>query len=422
MGDAQGRAARGAGLTMRVELAVIATHLAPAVGYGGVAESTTNLVRAWAAEGRSVLVCASDGSTVGRVDPRSVCPDHDVEIRLYRAHWFKRWGFGLGALGRVARACWRAETVYISGIATWPTSLGALCALLFRRRYVVAPRGGLMPAHVREIRRTKPHKWLFYSWITLPTLARARQIHAASSLERDGVRRLLPKAEVVVVPNGVDTTVWARTKFRALEPGLVWCFVGRIAPDKGILRFLRIWARLRRPDDWFLLVGDGPGQYYQEVRDLATECRPMIQLLGYRDRAGVREALAACHLLVLPSGIEGGERENFGNVVAEVLAVGRPAMVAKGLAWDFIEDAGIGVLFERDDAAIMRAIRRVQAWREDRYGAMCGAARQYAEDRLDLRRMAHVLGEIVTGRPPDPESSSRIVGHSAAPGDRAQTI
>jgi glycosyltransferase involved in cell wall biosynthesis len=399
---------------MRVELAVIATHLAPAVGYGGVAESTTNLVRAWTAEGRNVLVCASDGSTVGRVDPRSVCADRNVEIQLYRAHWFKRWGFGLGALWRVPRACWRAETVYVSGIATWPTSLGAVCSLLLRRPYVVAPRGGLMTAHVQEIRRTKPYKWLFYRWITLPTLARALWIHAASSLEREGVRRLLPNSEVMVVPNGVDTAAWARAAPRALDSGLVWCFIGRIAPDKGILRFLRIWARLRRPGDRFLLVGNGRGQYYQEVRDLATECGPLIELIGYRDRAGVREALAACHVLVLPSGIETGERENFGNVVAEAFAIGRPVVVAQGLAWDGIEDAGIGLRFGRDDAGIMQVIQRVQAWREDRYAAMCDAARQYAEDRLDLRRMAYALGEIVTGRPPH----FRIASPSIARPDR----
>jgi len=47
------------------------------------------------------------------------------------------------------------------------------------------------------------------------------------------------------------------------------------------------------------------------------------------------ELLATSNFLVLPSGLEeaGGMRENFGNVVAEAMASGRPVLVARGLAW-----------------------------------------------------------------------------------------
>jgi len=37
--------------------------------------------------------------------------------------------------------------------------------------------GGLMPEHVDLIRREKPHKWLYYRWLTFPTLRRAIAVH-----------------------------------------------------------------------------------------------------------------------------------------------------------------------------------------------------------------------------------------------------
>ncbi|MDD5034715.1 MAG: glycosyltransferase, partial [Methylococcaceae bacterium] len=170
---------------------MVATHIPPAKGYGGVSVTAGVLTRAWAERGRRIALVAADESLDGRLRPEDVQLGKAVEVTLYRCYGFRRWGFGLGAIPKLFALCRKAPVVYIHGIATWPATLAAVFCSLLRRPFMVAVHGGLMPEHVELIRRRKPHKWLYYQWLTLPTLRQAHAVHCTSETEADGVRGLL---------------------------------------------------------------------------------------------------------------------------------------------------------------------------------------------------------------------------------------
>ena len=108
---------------------VVTTHIAPARGYGGPAVCAAELVRAWARSGHSIILCTSDATEGGRLTAADLSLGERVAVKLYHAYWARRWGFGLGALKQVLTVCRRSKGIYVSGIATWPTTLGALfCA------------------------------------------------------------------------------------------------------------------------------------------------------------------------------------------------------------------------------------------------------------------------------------------------------
>jgi glycosyltransferase involved in cell wall biosynthesis len=384
----------------RPDVVLIATHIAPARGFGGVAESAAALARAWAQQERRFSVAASDGSCGPSITPADVGLPQSTPVRLYRAHWAMRWGFGLGAPVALWKACREASTAYVCGIATWPTTWAYVCCRLLGRPYVAAPRGGLMPAHVAHIRRHKPLKWLFYLLFVLPALRRARAVHAAGDPERDGVRALLPDVRVEVIPNGVDIAFWrAPPRRRAAGDGVRFCYVGRLSPEKGILSFLRVWLAARSPGDSLTIVGDGDGDYADAVRRTAQSSGGAAVMAGVTDRSGVRAALAACDFVVLPSGMEAGDvRENFGNALAEGLAVGRPALVVRGLAWDELAATGAGILFDPTDDGAGAAVRQAGAISLDAYAAMAAAASAFAASRLDLDVAAARLWRVVAPR------------------------
>lgn len=388
----------------RPDVVLVATHIAPARGFGGVAESAAALGRAWARQGRRFSVAASDGSCGAPITLPDVGLPDTVAVRLYRARWATRWGFGLGAPAVLWRACRAASAAYVCGVATWPTTLAYLFCRLLGRPYVGAPRGGLMPAHVAHIRRNRPLKWLFYLLFVLPALRRAHAVHAASDLERDGVLALLPDARVEVIPNGVDAAFWRRPPPpRGAGDGLRLCYVGRLNPEKGILSFLRVWLAVRRPGDRLTIVGEGEGDYAAAVRRLALDSGGAAVMAGAVDRQGVRAALAACDFVVLPSGMEAGDvRENFGNALAEALAVGRPALVVRGLAWDGLAAAGAGILFDPTDDGAAAAIGRARdiSRDADAYAAMAAAASTFAATRLDLDAAAAALWKTIVDRNP----------------------
>lgn len=375
--------------------ALIATHMAPARGFGGVAECAAAVARAWARQGRPFSVTISDGSRGPALRPEDMGLPAEVPIHLYRASWPVRWGFGWGAVAAVWAACRDAASCYICGIATWPTTLAYLFCRGLGRPYVAATHGGLMPAHVAHIRRNKPLKWLFYRLLVLPALRRAAAIHVTSRLEEDGVRAWLPDAPIVEIPNGIDVGFWhSPPRVRRAGDGMRLCYVGRLSREKGILRFLEIWNKVRGPADHLTIVGSGDGSYAAATHALAAHIGDAVTLTGALDRIGVRQALAACDFLVLPSGLEDGDvRENFGIAAAEALAAGRPLLVPRGLAWDMAEREGFGILFTPDETGVTAALKRAAAVDPASYAQ---AAAAWAAVHCDLDETAERLWQAVS--------------------------
>ncbi|MGZ5051699.1 MAG: glycosyltransferase family 4 protein [Methylobacter sp.] len=377
-----------------MDVGIVTTHIPPAKGYGGVSVTAEVLTKAWAELGYKMRLVSSDESISGRLRPEQVCLGDQVEVRLYRCYGFRRWGFGLGAIPELFKLCLQAPVVYIHGIATWPSTLAALFCVLLRRPFMIAVHGGLMPEHVALIRREKPHKWLFYKWLTFPTLRRAIAVHCTSDTEIKGVRDVLGKdARILMVPNGIDSRDLHVAEYPAGE-GLKLCFLGHVQQEKGINAFIRAWLKVRRPGDTLTVAGRSvDGDYFEEFQELLEQAKGSIRYRGYLSRDEVMALLADSHFLVLPSGLEeaGGMRENFGNVVAEAMAVGRPVLVAKGLAWDHLESFGVGFVFERNEASVSDALRRAQALDSWDWQQMSWYGRQYVEQQLDPVR----LGERV---------------------------
>jgi glycosyltransferase involved in cell wall biosynthesis len=384
-----------------MDVGVVATHVPPAKGYGGVSVTAGVLTRAWAELGHEITAVASDESMDGRLKPEDVQLGDGVKVSLYRSYGFKRWGFGLGAIPKVFALCWQAPVVYIHGIATWPCTLAALFCMLLGRPFMVALHGGLMPEHVVLIRRRKPHKWLYYKLLTFPTLRRALGVHCTSETEAEGARRVLGgDARILLVPNGVDSRDVAVADCPGGE-GTTICFLGHIQQEKGINGFIRAWLRTRRPADRLVVAGRSvDGAYFEEFQRLASKAEGAISYRGYLGRDEVSALLASSHFLVLPSGLEeaGGMRENFGNVVAEAMAAGRPVLVARGLAWDHVETIGAGFLFDRTPSSVCEVLRRVQALKPSEWQEMSRNARRHVERNLDPVKLAKRVWQVLLDR------------------------
>jgi glycosyltransferase involved in cell wall biosynthesis len=389
-----------------MDVGIVTTHIPPAKGYGGVSVTASVLTKAWAERGHKMALVASDESIGGRLRTEEVMLGEQVDVRLYRCYGFRRWGFGLGAIPMVLRLCLEAPVVYIHGIATWPSTLAAIFCTLLRRPFMVAVHGGLMPEHVALIRREKPHKWLYYKLLTFPTLRRAIAVHCTSATEAQGTRDVLGKdVSILLVPNGIDSR-FIQVAEQPASPGKQICFLGHIQQEKGINAFIKAWLKVRQPSDRLVVAGRSvDGAYFQEFEDLLVQAKGAISYFGYLERDRVLDLLAASHFLVLPSGLEaaGGMRENFGNVVAEAMAVGRPVLVAKGLAWDHLEALGAGFVFERNEDSVCAALAKAQALDSSEWQQMSLIGRLYVEQELDPIKLGDKVWQML--KKPDQAST-----------------
>ena len=238
-----------------IEAAIITTHIDPALGYGGPAVSAAVLTTALAKMGRQLVLCSSNASDQTALTPEDVDFGENVNVILYPCQWFKRWGFSLRAIALIFNVCRKAPTVYINGIATWPTSLAAVWCSVMKRRFVVSLRGGLMAEHIHMLRQKKIHKWIYYQVLTLPTLRCSAAIHCTSSIEADAAKQFIDRrSNVAVIPNGIDMES-IKPKSMPRRDGLILCYAGRISIEKGINEFIRAWLKRKRQIDKLIVVG-----------------------------------------------------------------------------------------------------------------------------------------------------------------------
>lgn len=136
------------------------------------------------------------------------------------------------------------------------------------------------------------------------TLERADGVLALGDLWAERLRGLAPRANVVVVPNGVRA-VDAVAQPVGGEP-VHAVFLGDVTDDKGVFVLLDAWAKAEIGGPVARLTIGGAGQL-DRARATVDELGigRSVELRGWIDPAGVPALLRSAHLLVLPSRAEG---------------------------------------------------------------------------------------------------------------------
>lgn len=139
-------------------------------------------------------------------------------------------------------------------------------------------------------------------------------------------------------------------------------YVGSLFPRKGVDVLLRALTRLKERGDWHLtIVGGGPEE--RVLKEISEEELPgRVTFVGPATMAGVKEAMYAANLVVIPSVTDKLNRSEGIPVVAmEALAAKCPVIASRlsGIP-ELIEDCVTGYLFEPGDTAeLSRKIEHV---------------------------------------------------------------
>ncbi len=207
-------------------------------------------------------------------------------------------------------------------------------------------------------------RWVKELWITLferTTLARASAVHATAPLEGSELVSLgLPAPNVHFIPNGVerpaDPAPLSDGPFAEL-PSRYVLFLSRISWKKGLDRLIQAWQWV--PDMPLVIAGNDEESYQPRLVEL-------VRSLGLSDRIIFLGPVKDRHkwalyshaeLFVLPS-----YSENFGNVVAEAMAMGCPVAVTPevGIA-TLVESAGAGIVVSGEPRDFAAAVRELLA-------------------------------------------------------------
>jgi len=178
-------------------------------------------------------------------------------------------------------------------------------------------------------------KALFNRVFTLRMARRARRLLAASPPEADSLRRLVPKAIVVLRPNIVERPELAdpaaveafRRRLGVSDDRPLVLFLGRISPVKNLEMLLDAFSVARVPGAFLALVGPCMETTYkarltERLRRLGLGTQ--VAFAGALHGKEKLAALAAADLFVLPSVFE-----SFGIAAVEAAFSGTPVLLTE---------------------------------------------------------------------------------------------
>ena len=203
------------------------------------------------------------------------------------------------------------------------------------------------------------------------------------------LRALAPKANLVVVPNTVDTAAFTPPAER--RPGMQLLNVAALAEKKGH-RFL-LDALPELPDAHLQIAGDGELRATLEAHVAALELGDRVTFLGDRSKEEVAALMRAADLFVLPS-----LAENLPVVLIEAMASGLPAVATRVGGVPEMLETGDGVLVDPGDASALAAAIRTAAEREFDPGAMAARARERYSYAAVCERWTEIYAELTSSR------------------------
>jgi glycosyltransferase involved in cell wall biosynthesis len=336
-------------------LHVVPTYY-PAVRYGGPIRSVQALCAALVRCGHHVSVYTTniDGDRHSAVPLGRPVDLEGVSIHYFSVPALRRLFWSPGLSVKLRKTVSEFDLVHLHSIFLWPTYVAARAARRAGVPYVMSPRGMLVGDIIRRKSRLVKSAWI--GLIERRSLAQAAALHVTAQIEGDEAKAMgLRLPGVFCVPNGVS---WPST-----HPGLAAgpfrdvprpyaLFLSRINRKKGLDRLIRAWAGV--PQLTLIVAGNDDENYLPEVSALAGSrgVTDRVRFVGPVSDEHKWALYENAEMFILPS-----YSENFGNVVAEAMAMGCPVIVTPdvGLA-QLVRETGAGVVTSGEPEILSRVI------------------------------------------------------------------
>jgi len=231
-------------------------------------------------------------------------------------------------------------------------------------------------------------------WLHVPLLRRLRTPFVTTlhgRLDLPGLSELLrdfPDAALISISHDQRTSLpavkWAGTIYHGMPPTLLQprreregylAFLGRLAPEKGADRAIRIARRVNIPLRIAAKLPREASQYYKDKIQPELDGR-LVQFIGEVRDEDKEEFLGNAAAMLFPIDWP----EPFGLVMIEAMACGTPVIAfRRGSVPEVIEDNVSGLIVE-DEAGAIIAVGRIQDLDRDR-------VRDAFERRFTTRRM-----------------------------------
>lgn len=241
------------------------------------------------------------------------------------------------------------DVVHLNGV--WPlfnhriTIAAVKCGVPI----VVNPHGMLQQWAINTKKWKKRLAWWLYQ---KRDLLLAKKLVVTADIEANDVLKILPNANVVLLPNGIESQGCAKLQpSKGLRRAL---FLSRIHEKKGIQDLIPAWCECVN-EDWELIVaGPDTDGLWKTIANKYELEKHNIKYVGSIDGKEKAELYRSADVFILPT-----YSENFGLVVPEALSVGTPVITTTGTPWSNLPSIGCGWYIEPGYEALVVELPKI---------------------------------------------------------------
>jgi len=256
------------------------------------------------------------------------------------------------------------DVVHLHSVFLWPTWAAARASFRVAKPYFISPRGMLVPNLIK-----RKSRWIKGAWIQLierHNISHATGVHVTSDLEITEMRALgLKLPEIYCVPNGVqwpsEHAPLSAGPFAQL-PRPYALFIGRINWEKGIDRLIEAWRMVQNL--YLVIAGNDEENYMPKLEALVHRegVKDRVLFVGPVTDADKWALYENAEMVILPS-----YSENFGNVIAEAMAMSCPVVVTPGVGLaEIVRKSGAGLITPGEPKVLAANVSALMANRSQR--------------------------------------------------------
>ena len=228
------------------------------------------------------------------------------------------------------------DTIYINGVYSWYFSILPLLVFKNHPRVIVASRGMLNP----QAFSVKPLKKRVYLALAKTFgLYNMVHFHATNTQEKEHVLHLFGKNTSVKVAPNMPRVLKAAFTERTKSSVPSFINLARISPEKGTLKMLEAFLRIKTPVtlDLYGPVYDQP--YWDTCLSVIQKLPSWVKVTykGIANSQEVPELLKAYDFFIMLS-----EGENFGHAILEAFSAGVPVIISNKTPWSGLQEKNTG--------------------------------------------------------------------------------
>lgn len=232
----------------------------------------------------------------------------------------------LGLLWFIYKNRGKIDVIHNNGMWLFTAIFPNILASVLRIPIVHAPRGTLSN---QALMISPLKKRIVWHLVQRHALQKVSYFHATSDKEADEILKSFPRADVCVLPIGINLTSSRLRDDRRKEV----VFIGRIHPIKNLEMIIEAWLSLGvKTKEWTLKIyGPGSSDYVDSLKSRVSNTKNISFLGEIEGTANKAKVLQCAKWSILFS-----KSENFGVSILESLALGTPVIASTGTPWEKI--------------------------------------------------------------------------------------